>query len=245
MKMERNNMEKEFSKKLNEREIQPSPMAWDRLDAMLAVSEEKAVKKYNWLYIAAGFLGFLFIGTMLFMQTEQMTDTGKTEVVIENKTIDTVKDSVETSPNLESIKPIYENQIQNTVASEEKVKIKTSEKIKQNTPSNKNPRETILEKRQESVAVNQENQINNQSIINQKTEQKSAKTSTYVNVDGLLASVETAPKTKKPSIKVDAQSLLSQVDGELELSFREKVIQAANKQYKNVKVAISNRNVQE
>lgn len=234
--MERNNMEKDFSKKLNEREIQPSPMAWDRLDAMLAVSEEKAVKKYNWLYIAAGFLGFLFIGMMLFMQTEQMTDTGKSEVVIENKTIDTVKQN---SPQ-DVINPVIENK-SSAIAVETKGKAKSSNNQKRNIIKKSNP-ETLPVIHQKS----EQNQIaENQSIINQKTEQKSTKTSTYVNVDELLASVETAPKTKKPSIKVDAQSLLSQVDGELELSFREKVIQAANKQYQNVKVALSNRNVQE
>jgi len=38
---------------------------------------------------------------------------------------------------------------------------------------------------------------------------------------------------------------LSQVDGELELSFREKVIAKVNKNYQTVKVALANRNNQE
>ena len=48
----------------------------------------------------------------------------------------------------------------------------------------------------------------------------------------------------KSSIKVDAKSLLSQVDGELEQTFREKVITKINKNYKEVKEALANRNNQ-
>lgn len=39
--MEQNKLETQIKEKLNSREIQPSEMAWDRLDAMLSVSEEK------------------------------------------------------------------------------------------------------------------------------------------------------------------------------------------------------------
>ena len=52
-------------------------------------------------------------------------------------------------------------------------------------------------------------------------------------------------KQKKQKIQVDPSSLLSQVDGELELSFREKVIAKVNKNYQTVKVALANRNNQE
>ena len=42
--MEPNNFEKDFREKLNQREIEPSNKAWDRLDAMLSVAEEKKPK---------------------------------------------------------------------------------------------------------------------------------------------------------------------------------------------------------
>ena len=41
MKMAQNNIENQIREKLNSREIQPTEMAWDRLDAMLSVAEEK------------------------------------------------------------------------------------------------------------------------------------------------------------------------------------------------------------
>jgi hypothetical protein len=39
--MELNKLENQIKEKLNSREIQPSAQAWDRLDAMLSVAEEK------------------------------------------------------------------------------------------------------------------------------------------------------------------------------------------------------------
>ncbi|MBK8600260.1 MAG: hypothetical protein IPN80_06580 [Flavobacterium sp.] len=36
-----NKLEKEFKRQLDQREIKPSPAAWDRLDAMLTITEEK------------------------------------------------------------------------------------------------------------------------------------------------------------------------------------------------------------
>jgi hypothetical protein len=63
--------------------------------------------------------------------------------------------------------------------------------------------------------------------------------------EALLAGLENLAKqsaNKKSNIKVDAKNLLSQVDGELELTFREKVINKVTKNYKEVKVVLTNRN---
>ena len=47
---------------------------------------------------------------------------------------------------------------------------------------------------------------------------------------------------QKSTVKVDAKSLLSQVDGEVECTFRERVLNKMNKNYKEIKVALTNRN---
>ena len=62
----------------------------------------------------------------------------------------------------------------------------------------------------------------------------------------MLAEVQTSSKegNSKTKIKVNPNTLLTQVDGELELSFREKVINKVNKNYQTVKVALANRNIQ-
>jgi hypothetical protein len=203
------------------------------------------VKKYNWLYVAAGFLGFLFIGTMLFTQTEEMTDAANNKIVIENNS----KDSSRTVKKQDVIDPVIENNTANTaVASGDKSagqssSFKTIRRGPYRANENQITANTDQINQNDGIA---ESQSDPNQIINQKTEQKIT-TLSYVNVDELLASVEETKKEKaqKPTLKVSPGSLLSQVDGELDLSFREKVIKAANKQYKNVRVALSNRNTQE
>ncbi len=66
-----------------------------------------------------------------------------------------------------------------------------------------------------------------------------------ISDEALLAGLDNLAKqstNKKSNVKVDAKNLLSQVDGELELTFREKVINRVAKNYKEVKVALANRN---
>jgi hypothetical protein len=43
--MAQNKLENQIKEKLNSREIQPSAQAWDRLDAMLTVAEEKKTQR--------------------------------------------------------------------------------------------------------------------------------------------------------------------------------------------------------
>jgi hypothetical protein len=79
---------------------------------------------------------------------------------------------------------------------------------------------------------------------NQKTEQFASSNLNDKSVDEILAAVQTASKAgnSETAVKVNPNTLLSQVDGELELSFREKVINKVNKNYQTVKVALANRN---
>jgi hypothetical protein len=112
---------------------------------------------------------------------------------------------------------------------------------------------TVSTSNKESLIVNSsnQNQIPEVSIIHQKTEQKSISIPTNaVSVDELLAAVTNpskndSPSSEKSNVRVNANNLLTQVDGELELTFREKVINKVNKNYQSVKVALSNRNNQE
>jgi hypothetical protein len=63
--------------------------------------------------------------------------------------------------------------------------------------------------------------------------------------ESLLADLDksaAATANQKSNLKVDAKSLLSQVDGEVEYTFREKMFKKINKNYQEVKVALANRN---
>jgi hypothetical protein len=97
--MEPNNIEKQFREKLNAREIQPSAQAWDRLDAMLSVAEEKKTRKpFGFLFIAASILVFVTLGLFLFNQNGTEVNPQNTIVGTETK-IDTVQKGIEKNQN--------------------------------------------------------------------------------------------------------------------------------------------------
>ncbi|MFE3866913.1 hypothetical protein ACFX5E_02360 [Flavobacterium sp. LS2P90] len=230
--MEPNKLEANFKEQLNSREIKPSEMAWGKLDAMLT-NAEKPKAKFRWMYIAASFVGFLLVGTIYFSQNKNEIGKQKNEVVIQNGI--TPKAAV-----------IPDNVID--LKAEERKSLVTNVVQKVTLGANKSPK---LKK--ESIVIksnSNQNQIAEVSISNQKTEQQSIKQQTKtVPVDELLAAVENPSKkesqlNQKPVIHVNAINLLSQVDGELELSFREKVITKVSKNYQTVKVALANRNIE-
>ena len=107
----------------------------------------------------------------------------------------------------------------------------------------------VTEKNKTSENSINQNQEKISSIINQKTEQKSIQPIlNEPSIDVLLAAVERSSKasdSNEKRISVNASKLLLQVDGELDLSFREKVIGSVNRNYQTVKVALTNRNQQE
>ncbi|MFB3386775.1 hypothetical protein [Flavobacterium sp. LAR06] len=239
--MEPNNFEKDFREKLNERKIEPSDKAWDRLDAMLSVAEEKKQpkKKNKWLYIAASVVGFLLVGTFFFNQKESKAETSKNTIVIKEAQ---KKDSVE-KPTLNTIDPV-----KTEVVISEKPAVQYSNKKEENISNQKTDKTIKNESNQiaESSIIIKNNQ-EKQSINNQTSVVETSKSET---VDQLLDSAEKtiiAENSTKPKsrVKINANDLLNQVDGELELSFREKLISKINRNYQTVKVAVANRNVKD
>ena len=83
--MEPNNFETQFKEQLNSREIQPSEMAWDKLDAMLNVADKKPKRNLKWLYAAATVLGFLLVSTVYFNRFETLKINKDTPIVLEQK----------------------------------------------------------------------------------------------------------------------------------------------------------------
>ncbi|WP_264522839.1 hypothetical protein [Flavobacterium sp. N502536] len=245
--MEPNNFEKDFREKLNQRKIEPSDKAWDRLDAMLSVAEDKKTTidlrsrqtgKKKWMYVAASLVGFLLVGTFFFNQKKNADQMPKEAIVIEENA---KKDSV-VQPALN-----IQEAVKDAVAISKEKEVRNA--IKPENHQISKPYKTIK---------NESNQIAESSIIIKNNPKKqSTLTQTLVGeqpkketVEQLLQSPEktvVAENSVKPKskLRVNASDLLNQVDGELELSFREKVITKVNKNYEAVKVALANRNQQE
>lgn len=250
--MAHNKFEDQIREKLNSREIQPSAQAWDRLDAMLTVAEEKKTKRspflsFRFVGIAAAIAILLIAGMFFFSQknAEINTENNVVGTEIEKDTIQNKDDSFQT--------PIVEKkQVAESTG--------TQSSNAQNQNSNKEEvsiinQKTINQKQSNNPLINREKQI--EYLLNSDVAIKDIpKMSTGSQIisggnkeiksdDFLLAGLDkTASQStnNKTSVKVDAKSLLSQVDGELELTFREKVINRVSKNYKEVKVALANRN---
>lgn len=230
--MEQNRLELQFKEQLNSREIKPSEMAWSKLDAKLAVAEKpKAI--VSWRYFAASILGFLLVSTVYFSQNKKEIGKQKIEVVIQNPVAPKTKGSRTDVSNLKITE--RESVVTTNVQ-------KTTSKINKTHP--------IKEKLKSIKNNSNANQVAAVSVVNQKSEQKSITSPTsMVTVDEPQTAVRNPLKKEnqfgqKSVVYVDASNLLSQVDEELALSFREKVIKKVGKNYQTVKVALANRNLE-
>ena len=218
------NLENQFKTKLNERQIVPSTAAWDRLNAMLTVTETKAPKKKtNWLYIAATLIGMLFSGFVLYqVKTNSFTT--------QNKIVESKKSPVYNTSNFNN-KP--ENQV---MANRPDKIIKNTEKaalyVQPTKPSFINTvNKTLISAVQEQPTTSAVQPISNEHSASKNN----------VTIEALLAEVPTSEPVSV-AITVNANSLLSQVNGELSQEFRETKFQKLKRNFQNVKVAMEARN---
>lgn len=230
--MEQNNLETQFKEKLNSREIKPTEMAWDRLNAMLSVAEPsdnklaKPKRKFTWFYIAASFIGLLLISTVFFNQKENTINIKKNTVVIEN-TIQKENSKTEITskkPELNFSKTILIPETKPLAQTQKNIK----SKVENSTLKNQETIVTQILHNNQNLAIAEHKNISSE------------------NIDSLMASVEKNQKSgvKNPSVKINSKDLLNQVDGELQLSFREKALNTITQKYKEAKEALANRNNQ-
>ena len=219
-----NKIDNQIKEKLNGREIQPSAPAWDRLDAMLTVAETQQTKRnFTWLYIAASFLLFFGLGFFLLNTNEN--------VVIEN-TIPVVTNEV-TNEKME------ENQTQTEKVFE---KFEENDVVKNAEKRSQNQATSIVMKEEILLPI-----IHYPSPITQHPTPNNYK---YVSPENLLAEVEMKEKAitsdeniaHKPKIKIDANSLLTSVESELNETHKETTLEKLSRKFQNAKSALANRN---
>ena len=224
--MKPNKIDNQIREKLNAREVQPSAQAWDRLDAMLAVSEEKKPKKgYGWFFVAASTILFFGLGFFLFNSNETIEINNSTPIVT---TINEEIDSAETTKI---------NQI--SVKEEQPVLVQNEMNFSK-TQTNKKSEEANKLTKEENLTKD-----NSSSIIHHP----SPNSYKYVLPENLLAEVQTGEKvlktekiSPKVKMKVDANSLLTTVEKELDENHKETTFDKLNRKFKDAKSALANRN---
>ena len=222
--MEPNKYETDFRNKLNNREITTSADSWNKLDSMLSATTEKKKKPMIWLYIAASIIGFVFVGNLFMTQLNETTD----DIQVVNQENPAMIAPLEIPQEINS----NQNEIV-VVESQQKIK-KLQESInsiaKVVSPSNPKSNKLI----EEEIA----------DLVNPSIPQKMVRN--VVNDDNIEKLLADASSSQNPNsaVKVSARNLLSQVDDEIELTFREKMIRKVSKNYQEIKVAVSNRNLE-
>jgi hypothetical protein len=223
--MEQHNIDSQIKEKLKAREIQPSDQTWDRLDVLLTISEEKKARKgYGWFFVAASTILFFGLGYFLFNSNETTEITNSVPVVTtSNEEMDTIETNKIENIVIENGKPVL---VQNEVNLS-----KTNNKSEAtNTLSNV---ENVLE---EKISPNAQLP----TIITYK----------YISPEKLLAEVQTQGKINpsdkktivKPRVKIDATSLLTSVEKELDETHKESTLDKLSKKIQDAKSALVNRN---
>lgn len=236
--MEPNKVDTQIREKLNAREIQPSTSSWDRLDAMLSVEENKKPKRsFKWLYMAASIVGFVFAGLFFFNQNNEIPEIINNQTVVENNS-DVVNSEKEQSSEETLLQTTEASKNQNEIKNEALVSV--SESRKESVKGNKS--EANIQSFAKTESMKQEVVA---EVVPQKTEEKLKE---EISSTALLASNDVNKTEKKiqnkSKIKIDANALLSQVDGEIELTFRQKAIKKMAKNFESAREAVASRNLE-
>jgi len=241
--MEPNKIEQDFKQKLEQRTIEPAAMAWDRLDAMLSVTEKrKQPKRRTWMYIAASFLGFLLVGAFLLNQEKQAT--GNTGIDAGNAVVNSERvKPVSSGDNEMTGNDVTVNGINTAPVSTEAVAMEGDVTYPVTKAAGKGSKEAVAIQVNNTIAVDKShNTINKDEAVAAQVDVQLAPARETEKL--LEASLPETNARKKSTVKVDVNSLLSSVEGELEDNFRSKVLQGVVKNYNTVKTSVANRNFQ-
>lgn len=219
--MEPNKFENQIRETLNSREIQPSKQAWDRLDALLTI-DERPKKKFPWLWIAASFIGFVFVGTFLLNQQSELIITIPTN---ENTVVET----------------------QTILPNETEKEIEINENFNKNSEPISNHKKNVVETTNKSINATKkiDNSKENQLVENQIQEISNPLPNQPLAIENQddEINIETKLPIQVSKIKINATSLLSQVDEELKTEYRDNVFEKISKKYKTIKTAVAERNL--
>jgi len=229
--MEQDNFNKNIREKFNIRTIEPSKTAWNKLDAILTLAEEKKQPKiFFWLSIAATFLLFIGVGYVLLQQNEKTKLMPSTEEIITSKTN---SESETHKQNTEESSDSSENELANnaTISTTSETKKSTTIHTAQKENSKLEVYQTALLKQEEVITVNEIKKESKEPAYN------------YTKPESLLAEVQGQKKQSnissfKSILRVNPNELLQAVESELDRTFKEKTII----KLKQVKSAFVNRN---
>jgi len=239
---------------LQEREIQPSNSAWEKLNTKLNQSSKKG-SKTPWYAIAASIVGLIVVASLVFRnQTNSIIDTDKI-VETENNT----NEEIQKEPlfKTENNELVVATETQNREENISEIPV-TSENMK-SISNNKNLTETaeitfnnseeeILIDPIEKPVIASESDFIDLKVAEVVAEvvaiKKSNNSVSEDEINALLEKAQLEIQSQRLLVnnKVDATALLNSVEEELETNFRDKVFDALGEQFEKVRTAVVERN---
>lgn len=257
------NFEDNIKEKLEARKLEPSFDSWKKLEHKLAIENDKPNSNKIWKLglAAACIIGLAFVSTFVFEFSEnpvfapQIVDIEKNETLENIQNVDDAESSkkeVLTQPKntgvqvshikekktlSETTLELKHNQINTKTGARQSTNEVVANNAKVDVDASKN--ETTLHSTLETQKVND-------VVIKTQPLQNSNPTVTDAEIEALLKMAQKEiinQNSNNQSAKaVDANLLLQDIETELDISLRERVLKALTSGYKNVKTAVVERN---
>ncbi len=236
-------LEKHIKKTIEERRIAPSPQAWEKISSGIGVEQKKSGNKWHTYAIAASFIGLVLVSIFLF-RTGTPIETTPRAVDIQNQQEEPLQPDKYNQIPLE----VEHNHTQMIIADVEKAPIKDSSTVES---VSMNVQKTILDVQNYTL---KDGVLNNSEVliaqkINEVAEQVALLETMNNNVsdaevDSLLRAAQRQILSERifDSEKVDAIALLTEVEDELDDSFRDQIFEALKDGYLKLRTAVADRN---
>lgn len=252
--------EENIKEKLERREIKPSSSAWNELSRKLNEDEQESSKRpFWWLGIAASFIGLFIISIVMINNTSTSTDMTPVLVEDEKKHMNNgfheeqpILDLEETVTDATEEETPFEDQLE----PDSRISIYVAEAVNKEAQFDAeeivpDPLVIIDEVEEETIV-----QVENMEVISINeveegvtlTQQTSSSVASVADaeIEALLnqaqKEINQPDRSIIPETTIKAESLLLDVESELNESFRNRVFEALKTGYKKVKTAVAERN---
>ncbi len=245
-------LEKKIKELMDQRTIDPSPVAWDRLDAMLSIADNQKPKKLL-VYLAIAASIAVFFTMSVWLSYKQSPATERSKMFVEHHPQASKIDTQHfINPSL-VISPDYKN---SDVKSETNSNVQVTKHFKNNSKKDisigkyiEKSEETIPESSVANENINIEKSLaktENIMVVTAMTENNNIR---RVNIDSdqLLKNVESSSKISRQSVTVnkygiDAKKLLWEAENVPEKKLISKIFKSIQENSGTVIAAVSERN---
>ena len=248
--METDKFEKHIKSQFKDREIQPSENAWEKISSELNSDTSKKKPVYLWMGIAASVMVLIGIALFYFNGSDdvneiqfEVVDTDKKEALEEKKSTESVS-FLEKEPEA-----VVKNDVEkiNSGVAKKQESIKNKEIITvEDEIEVASVERIVLEKKGDELEIS-DDIINTKvaGIVAQLDVLEQYSTVTDAEVDSLLKRAQQEilqEKIFKTDKSVDALALLTEVEGELDQSFRDQIFNSLKASFIKVRTAVAARN---